>query len=552
MDEDTDREDVDEFSSPGGSTETVVDIHSEINKQVNVNNSLEEEKVDSTALAQSLITNLIKEVYEVEDTDDEEDMHIQEEIEALRLQVEQQSLAKLAEVEEEEKARLRVEEQEKKERKRLRRERLEKERADLLQQSKVLQFQAPGPAPVPKINSSKNLKDKAADLAAKQQSKGAKSKLPVDGLTIAGIRALPGMTPEVENWITSLQSSIPSLAKTPTGPTTSGVSFQPPGVFTGVQAHGDIDDVDTEYIYSTSRGKLVPVLHDSPGRGISRPLNSKQVSSKQLMQQAGSTPAAMMPAVHRVVPDVDADASEDEDCPVEPAKGYKLAWYRDNQGKKYFLHKLKEDNPPEQKSYVCDEATGRWYERGAPRGAGAPGSRPASPYVDHRVTRTSPMPQVLRGVRTPAAAPPPPAKAERLPGFFQGNSEKQGRDTKMPDVVQWARNCPVNWTTKVTSDKLNAVLWAWAYVSELLATRTGQAPNLQPGELEARMEHFCNVLEITLQSSNQTDFCGDAWDVARLYDQKVQQKVDNSQFSWLQLSAMNHGASQPDELMAAH
>ena len=76
MDEDTDREDVDEFSSPGGSTETVVDIHSEINKRVNVNNSLEEEKVDSTALAQSLITNLIKEVYEVEDTDDEEDMHI--------------------------------------------------------------------------------------------------------------------------------------------------------------------------------------------------------------------------------------------------------------------------------------------------------------------------------------------------------------------------------------------------------------------------------------------------------------------------------------------
>ena len=96
------------------------------------------------------------------------------------------------------------------------------------------------------------------------------------------------------------------------------------------------------------------------------------------------------------------------------------------------------------------------------------------------------------------------------------------------------------------------MLWAWAFASELLASRTGQAPNLQPGELEARLQHFCNVLEIALQSSSQSDFCGDAWNIARLYDQKVQQKVDNNQFSWLQLAAMNHGASHPHELMAAH
>ena len=66
------------------------------------------------------------------------------------------------------------------------------------------------------------------------------------------------------------------------------------------------------------------------------------------------------------------------------------------------------------------------------------------------------------------------------------------------------------------------------------------------------MEHFCNVLEIALQGSAQSDFCGDSWNVARLYDQKVQQKVDSSQFTWLQLSAMSHGASHPHELMAAH
>ena len=99
---------------------------------------------------------------------------------------------------------------------------------------------------------------------------------------------------------------------------------------------------------------------------------------------------------------------------------------------------------------------------------------------------------------------------------------------------------------------MNPVLWAWAYMSELLATRTGQAPNLEQGELEARMQHFCNVFEITLQSSQQSDFGNDAWNIGSLYHQKVQQKVDNNQFNWCQLSAMNHGASHPHELMAAH
>jgi hypothetical protein len=96
------------------------------------------------------------------------------------------------------------------------------------------------------------------------------------------------------------------------------------------------------------------------------------------------------------------------------------------------------------------------------------------------------------------------------------------------------------------------VLRAWAFVSELLATRTGQAPNLKQGELEAKLQHFCNVLEITLQSSSQSDFSGDAWNVAKLYHQKVQQQVDSRQLNWVQLDTINHSATHPNELMAAH
>ena len=63
-------------------------------------------------------------------------------------------------------------------------------------------------------------------------------------------------------------------------------------------------------------------------------------------------------------------------------------------------------------------------------------------------------------------------------------------------------------------------LWSWAYVSELLATMTGQAPTLPDGELEAR------------QPGSAAEFDNQAWKVARLYAEKVQQKVERGE-TWL-------------------
>ena len=98
---------------------------------------------------------------------------------------------------------------------------------------------------------------------------------------------------------------------------------------------------------------------------------------------------------------------------------------------------------------------------------------------------------------------------------------------------------------------MNPVLWSWAYVSQLLATRTGQAPELSDGELEARLQHFLSVLEVTLQTTTQTDFPSDAWKVARLYHTKVQQKIDNGDYSWIQMLQQWGAATSPHELMAA-
>ena len=285
----------------------------------------------------------------------------------------------------------------------------------------------------------KTLKEKAAELSAKQQSKDAKNKM-VDGLTIAGIRALPGMTPEIEAWMTQFQSSIPSLAKTPTAPSASGVSFQPPGVLPQHRSapnqtpnpHDD-EEFDLDFVYSTSRGKLVRVVHDSPGRRRSVPFPPPSYAPSPVRNSSQSmrTPVTNQDNLE----DEDTLASDDEDCPVEPAKGYKLVWYRDENGRKYFVQK--EQNLPELvKSYVCDEATGRWYEQMVPREkrsqprvkmtnvSDTQQSVPTRTFLDHRTNSKSPVPQMSRGIRTPASSSSLP-KGERVRGFFHGDSEKR-------------------------------------------------------------------------------------------------------------------------------
>ena len=61
-----------------------------------------------------------------------------------------------------------------------------------------------------------------------------------------------------------------------------------------------------------------------------------------------------------------------------------------------------------------------------------------------------------------------------------------------------ARSCPVSWTDKLTSDQRNPIIWCWEYIAELLASVSGLAPQLQAGKLEARLQHFLNVMEISL------------------------------------------------------
>ena len=345
------------------------------------------------------------------------------------------------------------------------------------------------------------------------------------GLNIKGIRKIPDIQAQVEMLIGAVQNLAPSLDSRP--------SFVP----------------DKPPVKST-----VPAA-----------FSASSFSAKSVAAPNGGD---------------DPETSSDDDFDEAPRPGYVFRWRRDANGEKYNVEeKLSVEHDAEADlvyRYVRDEATGRSYKKLVLKDDPEKELVPqwvVNPETGKKVKMLVPSQQssrrkdVSRAVGSPSrqdkpftgcvdgfATPfPPRAKPSQLSSSAPSRTsaalqeEKQG---KMPSIVHYARECPVSWTNKITTDKLNMGLWCWAFVSELLATRTGQAPPLQHGELEARLQHFLNVLEIALQPGNSSDFDNHAWRVARLYAEKVQQKVERGD-TWLGFEMRYGSDSQPHELMAA-
>ena len=179
---------------------------------------------------------------------------------------------------------------------------------------------------------------------------------------------------------------------------------------------------------------------------------------------------------------------------------------RNPDGSKYFVFVESNIVLPEEKAYILNKSTGRYEcqllpssklrgngddskmgktkssSRSASRPAKSVGASSVEQYKDHRVRSGS---VVSRGRSTVTA---PIQRDERVPTFVNvhDESERQGKGT-VPELVHYARECPVHWTSKITTQNMNVVLWSWAYVAQILATRVGQAPAMQDGELEARL-----------------------------------------------------------------
>ena len=131
-------------------------------------------------------------------------------------------------------------------------------------------------------------------------------------------------------------------------------------------------------------------------------------------------------------------------------------------------------------------------------------------YKEQQTREISRQPIILKKHKKHKKDKNTSSKEERLPPFLAQRKETAASLTK------GARSCPVAWTAKVTSEQFNPIIWSRAYIAELLASRQSQAPGLPVGELEARLQHFLNVMEITLQTSTKGDYLGDSWKVGRL------------------------------------
>ena len=384
----------------------------------------------------------------------------------------------------------------------------------------------------------KTLQDQVSEHEARRQRKAAdklakQRKTRTSELTMPGIRELPDVQEEAAVLMAKLQSMIPSLAKDPTAKISSGGTFRRDDIPAGHKTGQEVSQAGngSRYVYVASLGQAIPVV-DTPA------------------DLSASSQLRACPEISET--DSEETCSADEACPFSPEPGKRFAWRRNPDGSKYFTAVVAA-SPVLVWTYVLDRKTGRYERRQVPAQTGSlqPKSRQSankqqgiSPsYRDHRVHSAGwtgqGQSQTRRGERQPSYVCP------------DAHGDKEGKETRVPQLVKYARECPVSWTSKVTTDKLNPILWSWAYVAELLATRTGHAPVLPEGEMEARLQHFLSVLEVLLQTTIQTDFLSDAWKVARLYHVKVQQKIDSGDNSWVQMLQQWGSATLPHELMAA-
>ena len=311
----------------------------------------------------------------------------------------------------------------------------------------------------------------------------------------------------------------------------SGVQFQPAGVLN--TAAGGLA-VAPGYVYVAELGQLVPTV-SSLGTAT-RTILPKQTKSRLMTHQN------LSPRLHHS----DSEVSADEDCPVSPTPGHRLVWRIDSQGRKYCEEKAVREQSPEVVTTWVKRSDGRIYKeqvttsKSRDKVTGNKSQECSTPlYVDHR-----------QGLKQVKAGRSSGNREERQPTFIS-TEERAGKDTSIPSLVKHARMCPVSWTAKITTEQLNPIVWSWAFIAELLASRTGQAEDLPVGELEARLQHFLNVMEVTLQTSTKMDYTGDSWKVGRLYHNKVQAKIDQGSTTWCSMMERWESATLPHELMAA-
>ena len=210
-------------------------------------------------------------------------------------------------------------------------------------------------------------------------------------------------------------------------------------------------------------------------------------------------------------------------------------------------------------TWVKDPHTGREYKRAMPTNQSSSNrlrvqAASISPqhglrYADHRAASGTPETGYRSGRRSPTDGRT--GHHERIPGIVP-LEQKEGKidDRRAPTIIDWAKNCPVTYAEKIKYDEMNLPVWVWAYVSEILSSRTGLSPDMPKGELEARLQHLLCVLQVALIHSEKSDFNTKGWTIASIYAKRIQQKLDRKLDTWESFSRFGHDP-HPSEMFAA-
>ena len=203
--------------------------------------------------------------------------------------------------------------------------------------------------------------------------------------------------------------------------------------------------------------------------------------------------------------------------------------------------------------WVYDEDLGRAYKSHSQRHT-SPLVRRSSRDVltqDRYRTSSTPPRHGRPVLRSPYRERRNQSDVDRYTSRGYMDSAKTDREGKAVSIADHARMLPLECARSVNSKNINFAMFMYGAIKELHSARIGTDPVLEPGVLEAKLQHLMNVLHVSLLNSTSSDFKPIAWSVGRTYNNLVQAKVESGRESWLDFDQLHRGSPHASEMVAA-
>ena len=372
------------------------------------------------------------------------------------------------------------------------------------------------------------------------------------GPTINDIRKIPEVRSRVEERLDNVRFDVPSLSRRPTA-NANCTSVGPQSKTRSAKSQGELGSSRQDWSGLSKAEQEFEQFKAWKNRNKFGPESDSDDSPPQVQVY----PAAAAACSGEGDPVTEPSSSDEES--YQPMI---LVCRRDKYGNKYRCYepyrqvqKAHCEVSPVQYTWVTDPSTGRQYKQPVPKkSSSSPSNFKSKRQSPHYKGRNLSNQHVTlrsggsREIRTPTTNT---AATDHVPGIAP-LEQREGKacDSKSLSIVDWARNCPIACAEKIKYEEINLPIWVWAYVSEILSSRSGMTPSLPKGELEARLQHLLCVLQVTMLHSDKADFNTKGWTMASIYAKRVQQKLDRGLESWSDFRRFGSDP-HPSEMIAA-